>query len=112
RTYTNLLADQTNQDFVGTINNFTISGNIKSTLQGGSPLGGVSVALSGAATHTTTTDDNGNYSFVRLSAGNYTVTPTKQEFTMMPPSTSLSISVANGAANFTAQSPLTGRMVF
>src|SRR5205823_1043161 len=41
RTYMGLQADQTNQNFTGGANNFTISGNIQSNILGGSALGGV-----------------------------------------------------------------------
>ena len=40
-------------------------------------LAGINIALSGAATATTTTDANGNYSFANLIAGNYTLTETQ-----------------------------------
>jgi hypothetical protein len=48
--------------------NFSISGTISSGPQ-------VAVALSGAASATTTTDNSGNYSFGNLSAGSYVVSP-------------------------------------
>jgi hypothetical protein len=55
-------------------NTHTISGLVTG---GGVGLSGVTVSLSGGATATTTTDENGNYSFVELPAGNnYTITPT------------------------------------
>jgi len=41
-----------------------------------SAIGGVTIALSGSASGTTTSDSSGNYSFANLAAGgNYLVTP-------------------------------------
>jgi hypothetical protein len=74
---------------------YTISGTVTNG-------GGATVALTGAASASTTADASGNYSFGGLANGSYTVTPSKSGFTMSPPSTSVTISSANGAANFTA----------
>lgn len=113
RTYSNLLADQTNQNFVGTRNNLTISGTVKSQVQTTlSPLSGVTVTLSGAASAVTTTDNNGSYSFKNLLAGSYTVTPGKPGFTMTPPSSPVTLTNGDKLATFTAQISLTGRIVF
>jgi hypothetical protein len=114
RTYTNLLSDQTAQDFVAVKNRFTISGNVSSNFEGGVyPLGGVLVTLSGAASNFTTTDSGGKYSF-EGPAGSYTVTPTKTGFSMTPASATLTITNQDATANFTTQGPqgLTGRIVF
>lgn len=43
----------------------------------GTPLSGVTVKLTGAATKTVTTGASGGYSFTSLAAGSYTVTPSK-----------------------------------
>ncbi|MCX8031278.1 MAG: carboxypeptidase regulatory-like domain-containing protein [Thermodesulfovibrionales bacterium] len=61
--------DLLDQDF--TAPGFSISGTIT---RAGTPLPGVTVNLTGAATTTTTTDVNGNYTFSNLNNGNYTVT--------------------------------------
>ena len=55
---------------------FSISGNVGETpfISNGTP--NVTVVLSGAASASTTTDVNGNYTFSGLSNGNYVVTPT------------------------------------
>jgi hypothetical protein len=114
RSYTNLLSDQTAQDFAAVKNRFTISGNVSSNFEGGVyPLGGVLVTLSGAASNFTTTDSGGKYSF-EGPAGSYTVTPTKTGFKMTPASTTLTITNQDATANFTAKGPpgLTGRIVF
>ena len=75
---------------------YTISGTIS-----GTP--GVSVALSGAASTTTTTDASGNYQFTGLANGAYTITPTLAGETFSPTSLSVTVSGANlSAENFTA----------
>src|SRR6202035_4951230 len=63
---------------------FGISGTI-SPATGGS---GTTVVLSGAATATATADNSGNYTFVGLAAGAYTVTPGHTGYTMSPSSQS------------------------
>jgi hypothetical protein len=125
RSYTNLLADQTNQDFTGIRSSFRISGTVRSssTVNGVttlSPLAGVSVRFAGVAggiptSGATTTDNNGNYFFDNLRAGNYTVTPTKQGFVLTPASANIAITTNDAVADFTAQTfitSLTGRMIF
>jgi inhibitor of cysteine peptidase len=79
---------------------YSISGTVTS---GGSALSGVTMTLSGGAAATTTTDASGNYTFVGLVNGSYTVTPSKTGYTFTPPSKSVTISNANMTAqNFTA----------
>ena len=76
-----------------------LSGTITS---GGSPLPGVSVALSGTTSSSTTTDSNGQYSF-NATSGDYLVTPTLSGYTFEPESrsyASIATNVTN--ANFTA----------
>jgi len=83
---------------------YKISGNVKAA-DGTTNLLGASVALSGAAVSTTTTDANGNYSFNSLEQGlDYTVTPayTGLTFTSSPVS-NLSV---NAVLNFIAQQPI------
>jgi hypothetical protein len=65
------------------------------------------MALSGAASATTTTDVSGNYSFTGVVNGTYSVTPAKTGFTFTPASTSLNISGTGvRGADFTA-TPIT-----
>ncbi len=78
-----------------TTSSWSISGTITGTT-------GVTVALSGAATASTTTDSSGNYSFSSLQNGSYTVTPTKTGFTFSPSNAAVTVNGANGAANFVA----------
>jgi Carboxypeptidase regulatory-like domain len=66
------------------------------------------VALSGAATATTTADASGNYSFAGLAAGSYTLTPSKSGYTFTPASQPVTITNANVASvNFTGQASST-----
>lgn len=58
--------------------NYSISGTI--TVEGAG-LSNVTVTLSGAASATATTDANGNYTFIGLQKGNYTIKPTKAGYT-------------------------------
>jgi hypothetical protein len=66
---------------------------------------GISVALSGTATASATTDASGNYSFPALVNGSYTVTPNGAGYAISPASQSVTISGANvGLVNFSATS--------
>ena len=79
---------------------FLISGTVTSS---GSGLSGVSMALTGTSTGSTTTDVSGNYSFTGLSNGSYTVTPGKTGYTFAPTSIDVIISGADQTGkNFTA----------
>ena len=91
-------ADITGQNFAAT---FSVSGTVTS---GGAPFPGVDVSLKGAATQSTTTDGNGNYSFSGLlNGGPYTITPSKAGYTFTPPSIDVFISGADVTGqNFTA----------
>jgi uncharacterized protein with LGFP repeats len=72
-------ADLTSVNFTTTAITWSISG----TITGGS---GATVTLSGAASATATADGSGNYSFIGLANGAYTVAPGKSGFTFSPPS--------------------------
>lgn len=61
---------------------YSISGTIK--LHGGTTLDGATVSLSGDATEQTTTDASGNYTFTEIEAGDYTISITKNEYTIIP----------------------------
>lgn len=87
-------------NFVGTaVTTATISGQIT---RNGSALPGVSVALSGSASSTATTNSSGNYSFTVITNGNYTVTPTLAGNNFTPASQSFNLISSNQTANFTA----------
>ena len=62
---------------------YAISGNVTA---GNSLLPGATVTLAGSSSGTTTTDENGNYTFSDLDQGKYTVTPTLPGFVFNPPS--------------------------
>lgn len=98
QTFNNLSAD-IDFDFVGQLVSFTISGRVTVS---GSGLSGVTVNLGGSQTGSTTTDANGNYSFTVLAEGSYTLTPTKQNFTLAPTNATFSNLSGNQTANFTA----------
>ncbi len=77
---------------------YSISGTVS-----GAVASGVTINLTGTSSATATTDGAGNYSFVGLSNGNYTVTPNKTGFTFTPPNLAVTVSSANTTAqNFTA----------
>lgn len=71
---------------------YKISGNITS---GGSPLSEVTVNLTGSRSDTTTTDSSGNYIFDGLLNGNYTITPSKTEYTFTPTNRNVTINNAD-----------------
>jgi hypothetical protein len=101
RTVTNLLANQTNFDFTAAKQQYAISGRIATSSN--APVSGVTVTLSGFTSATTTTDPNGQYTFGNLEAGrNYTVTPSRPNFTFSPPSQTVNNLSGNQTANFTA----------
>jgi hypothetical protein len=85
--------------FTATALTFGISGTL-SPVVGGS---GATIALSGAASATTTSDGAGNYSFSGLANGTYTVTPSHTGYTFNPISKTATVSGASVAGiNFTA----------
>jgi N-acetylneuraminic acid mutarotase len=76
---------------------YSISGTVS-----GAVVSGVTISLTGASPGTTTTDGQGNYSFVGLSNGSYTATPSKTGYTFTPSSQGVTIIGANApAVNFT-----------
>jgi len=83
-------ADITGVNFAGTAT-YSISGSVSPAAMGS----GATVALSGAATATTTADASGNYTFSGLLNGAYTVTPSKTGFTFTPVNQAATISSAS-----------------
>lgn len=75
---------------------YSISGAIKSSA-GGAGIPGVSVALTGARTASTTTSAAGTYSFTSLPSGTYTVTPSMPGVAFDPASRPVTIGSANVA---------------
>lgn len=88
RIYTLISSDQMNQDYTAVQANIVISGQVLSS--NGSPLQGITVQLSGYATASQTTDNNGYYYFNVVSGGNYTVTPSNPNYTFSPANRSYS----------------------
>ena len=62
---------------------FTIAGTVTAN---GAGLADVTMLLSGAASDTTTTNENGEYIFDGLAAGTYTVTPMREGYAFAPES--------------------------
>ena len=84
----------------GSQQTWTLSG----TLSPSSAGAGATMTLTGAATATVTADASGNYAFLNLSNGTYTVTPTRSGYTFAPTSQPVTIANANvSAINFTGQ---------
>jgi hypothetical protein len=79
---------------------YTLSGSITPTPAGAN----VTVTLTGAATANTVTDASGNFKFINLQNGTYTITPSKSGFTFNPPNATKTISGADvPGVNFTPQ---------
>lgn len=77
---------------------YSISGVVS-----GAIAAGVTVNLTGTAAATTTTDASGNYSFLGLSNGTYTVMPGKSGYVFAPASLTVTVSGASvPAQNFTS----------
>ncbi len=66
---------------------YTISGTLT-----GDIVSGVTITLTGPDNATTTTDENGSYSFEGLQEGTYTVTPSKENYNFDPSSFEVELS--------------------
>ncbi|MDT5271182.1 MAG: hypothetical protein QOH49_3368, partial [Acidobacteriota bacterium] len=95
----NNLTTDVDFDFPGALVNYTIAGRVT---VGGAALAGVTVTLSGSQSATATSDANGNYSFTVVAQGNYTVTPTKADYTFSPASAAFNNIGGSQTANFAA----------
>ena len=101
RSYTDLSSDIVDSDFTGTLNRWSISGEIT---EGADPLSGVTVNLTGDTILTTVTNDSGVFTFDDLIAGStYILTPDKTHYTFTPNS-GIIIDLASDitSANFSA----------
>ena len=76
---------------------YSISGQV--TDADGNPIS--DVTLSDGAGHTATTDSNGNYTISDLSAGTYTLTPSKSSYTFAPASRTVSVPPSATGQDFT-----------
>ncbi|MFC1566743.1 carboxypeptidase regulatory-like domain-containing protein [bacterium] len=84
--YTQLSNDQSNQNFTGTVNVYTINGYIKDV--SGNVISGSTVTLSGLASLNCLTDANGYFEFQNLLRGDYTITPNHESYRFSPQSKS------------------------
>lgn len=72
------------------------------SISGNAGVGGATMTLTGTATVITEADASGNYSFVYLGNGSYTVTPSLGTNKFNPTSTNVTVSSANVTGiNFT-----------
>jgi len=88
----------------------SISGQV--TLDNGSGLPGVTMALTGASSENAITDDSGNYTFDNLANGSYTITPSLTGFTFSPTDNTQIVSGADiPGVNFTATATVVSTVV-
>ena len=80
----------------GTSANYSVSGAITPSGTGAS----ITVQLTGAATASTTTNSSGQYTFSRLPAGTYTLTPLKTGYTFTPATKTLTVGANMAGVNF------------
>jgi inhibitor of cysteine peptidase len=97
KSFSNLTSDQ-GGFYTGTPGNFKVSGRV--TLAGVA-MPSVAVNVTGSQTATATTDANGAYSFTLPVNGNYTVTPSKQNYSFAP-ATTINPLIADRTADFAA----------
>lgn len=95
----------TNDDPLPT-ENLKISGRVVDNSALG--ISGQLVILGGAASGSTITDSNGNYSFANLSAGNYTVTPSSGNYSFSPTTYSFNNLSVDRIANFVGTQTVVG----
>jgi len=87
---------------------YSISGTVSGATQSG-----VTMTLTGASSASTTTASDGTYSFAGLSAGSYTITPSKTGYTFSPTTRTPTISSADiTGQDFTASAVVTGTQFF
>lgn len=98
KTFNNLSADQ-GFNFVGTYTTFKISGRVA---ENGVGVGGVTIAITGSVSSTTTTGANGDYSFNAPASGSYIVTASRAHYTFASASATFNNLSADGTANFSA----------
>jgi FtsP/CotA-like multicopper oxidase with cupredoxin domain len=97
-------ANVTGRNFTGIA--YSITGTIRTPSF--TPIAGVTVQLTGAASATTTTNAQGQYTLNGLANGNYTVTPNLAPYTFSPVSRNVTVNNANVTGqNFTGTAPVT-----
>jgi len=98
--------DNTNASFTpGAEPTYSISGQVQDS--SGNPISGVTI--SDGAGHTATTDSNGNYTLSGLTAGTYTLTPSKSGYTFSPASRTVNVPPNATGQDFTG-SPTTANV--
>ena len=96
-------ANVTGVNFTATIQTWSISGTVTPA------TAGITVDLTGTSTGSTTSDTSGNYSFIGLTNGSYTITPKHSGYTFTPTFLNVGVNGANVTGqNFTWQSSGTG----
>src|SRR4029453_9405815 len=91
------LSADTTLNFAATLNQHRIIGRV---LNGGQPMNGVTINLSGSTTATTVSDSAGDYSFTLNAGGNYTVTAVRNHYTFNPTNGSINDRSADTSVNF------------
>jgi hypothetical protein len=94
-----LTQDQT-ANFTG-VQGVTISGRVADS--GGTGIAGVSISLSGSKSATTSTDNDGAYSFAVEPGGSYTVTPSSAFHTFTPANSTFNSLTQSQTGNFVGQ---------
>lgn len=117
RNINNPTNNQINQDFAASVQRYTIKGKVRRQIASNAflPFSGVQVTLSGAAGATAITSALGTYQFTNLLPGQYSVTPSRDEWGFTPSSADVTITSSNVTRDFTAfpsTPPLDGRIVF
>jgi len=74
--------------------NRTISGTVVDSA-GGAGIANIAMRLTGATTQAVRTDVDGNYTFSALASGNYTVTPSSNNYTFSPQSLDVAVGTNN-----------------
>ena len=97
RTYSNVTANQTGQDYSASVIQYIISGQVT---HGGNPLSGVDIQISTGGS--VTTDINGQYSIAQNYGWSGTVTPVKAGYSFTPPSTVYANLASNQTGNYSA----------
>jgi len=93
RSYTNVTANQTNQNYTAALSGFTISGNVG--------VGSATVTYTGGST---TSNSSGDYSFFVSQGWSGTVTPSRTGFSFWPASRTYTNAMANQTSqNYTAR---------
>ena len=98
--------DKAGIDFTATASTtptYTISG-----IMSGAVASGVTITLAGTSSGSTLTDSNGNYSFIGVANGSYTITPSKTGYTFNPATIGMTVNNADDSGqNFTATASTT-----